>query len=227
VSPTTNLATDMPCRYKDVYEALRNGPGWNDTLFVLTYDEHGGYYDHVPTPTQSIPNPDGRLCTDPPFNFTRLGVRVPTLLISPWVAKGHVEHAPPNASKPSSNSEYEATSFLATMRKLLGWGNAPLTKRDAWSATFEHLIATSGSPRTDCPTSLPEPARPPPTPEELRQEGAMPLNGLQRALLHQGCVDGSHPSDVLTEEDLDRLTQAEAGELIAGRWRRFMRKDEL
>lgn len=36
--------------YKDIYEALRASPQWNETLFIITYDEHGGYYDHEPTP---------------------------------------------------------------------------------------------------------------------------------------------------------------------------------
>ena len=49
----------------------------------------GGFYDHVPPPT-GVPNPDGLNSTDDPFDFTRLGVRVPSLLISPWVPKGVV-----------------------------------------------------------------------------------------------------------------------------------------
>lgn len=42
---------------KDVYETLRNSPSWNSTLFIITYDEHGGFYDHV-TPPQGVPAPD-------------------------------------------------------------------------------------------------------------------------------------------------------------------------
>jgi len=44
---------------KNVYEALRNGPSWNETLFIITYDEHGGFYDHVSPPSEGVPNPDG------------------------------------------------------------------------------------------------------------------------------------------------------------------------
>ena len=44
---------------KNVYEALRNGPRWNKTLLLITYDEHGGFYDHVPPPQVGVPNPDG------------------------------------------------------------------------------------------------------------------------------------------------------------------------
>lgn len=74
---------------KEIYEALRASPQWNEILFVVVYDEHGGYYDHVPTPVTGVPNPDG-LVGGPPFNFKfdRLGVRVPALLISPWIEPG-------------------------------------------------------------------------------------------------------------------------------------------
>jgi phospholipase C len=72
-----------------VYEALRASPQWDESLLLVTYDEHGGFFDHVPTPLTGIPNPDG-IVGPPPFNFgfDRLGVRVATLAISPWVEKG-------------------------------------------------------------------------------------------------------------------------------------------
>jgi phospholipase C len=70
-----------------VYEAVRKSPQWNSTLLIVTYDEHGGLYDHVSPPSKGIPNPDGRAALDPPFNFERLGVRVPTILVSPWISK--------------------------------------------------------------------------------------------------------------------------------------------
>ncbi len=65
---------------KDVYEAIRNGPQWNDTLFIVTYDEHGGFYDHETPPTHGIPNPDGRKGYGF-FDFDRLGARVPTIMV--------------------------------------------------------------------------------------------------------------------------------------------------
>jgi len=74
---------------KEIYETLRASPQWNQTLFVITYDEHGGFYDHVPTPVRGVPSPDGIVGPEP-FNFTfnRLGVRVPTIVVSPWIEKG-------------------------------------------------------------------------------------------------------------------------------------------
>jgi phospholipase C len=73
---------------KEIYETLRASPQWNQTLMVVTYDEHGGFFDHVPTPVDGVPSPDG-IVGPPPYNFAfdRLGVRVPAILISPWIEK--------------------------------------------------------------------------------------------------------------------------------------------
>jgi phospholipase C len=74
---------------KEVYEILRSSPQWKEMALLITYDEHGGFYDHVPTPVRGVPNPDGIIGPDPYyFQFDRLGIRVPTFLISPWIDKG-------------------------------------------------------------------------------------------------------------------------------------------
>ncbi|XP_020595465.1 non-specific phospholipase C2-like, partial [Phalaenopsis equestris] len=74
---------------KDIYETLRASPQWNETLLIITYDEHGGFFDHVPTPVNGVPNPDGIISPSPMnFKFDRLGVRVPTIMVSPWIEKG-------------------------------------------------------------------------------------------------------------------------------------------
>ncbi|KAL2319415.1 hypothetical protein Fmac_028384 [Flemingia macrophylla] len=74
---------------KEVYEALRGSPQWNEILFVIIYDEHGGFYDHVPTPVEGVPSPDA-IVGPPPFmfQFDRLGVRVPAIIVSPWIQAG-------------------------------------------------------------------------------------------------------------------------------------------
>ena len=60
-----------------------------ETLLIVTYDEHGGFYDHVPMPVRNVPNPDGIIGPPPSFfKFGRLGVRVPTIMVSPWIKKG-------------------------------------------------------------------------------------------------------------------------------------------
>ncbi|CAO2174241.1 unnamed protein product [Urochloa humidicola] len=139
---------------KEVYEALRSGPQWNQTLLVVTYDEHGGFYDHVATPTAGVPSPDG-IRGPPPFffRFDRLGVRVPTIMISPWIRKGTVVGRPDG---PTETSEFEHSSIPATIKKIFNLSSDFLTKRDAWAGTFEHIFTELDEPRTDCPETLPE-----------------------------------------------------------------------
>ncbi len=72
----------------DIYGALRAHPNvWKKTLLIVLFDEHGGYFDHVPPPATVSPDGiDGRMDESflVPFNFKRLGLRVPSILISPW-----------------------------------------------------------------------------------------------------------------------------------------------
>mmetsp|Transcript_12389 Transcript_12389/g.13706 ORF Transcript_12389/g.13706 Transcript_12389/m.13706 type:complete len:490 (+) Transcript_12389:70-1539(+) len=131
---------------KQVYEAVRNSPQWNETLLLITYDEHGGLYDHVSTPLKDVPNPDGKIGKDG-FTFERLGVRVPTVAVSPLIKKGTIVHEP-------AVNHYDHTSMIATVRKILDLKQPALTKREAWAATFEHLWEDN-EPRTDCFTSVP------------------------------------------------------------------------
>ncbi|KAL7114510.1 hypothetical protein ACP275_04G125900 [Erythranthe tilingii] len=139
---------------KEVYEALRAGPQWNETLLVITYDEHGGFYDHVLTPYVDVPNPDGNTGPSPNFfKFDRLGVRVPTIMVSPWIKKGTVIS---KARGPTPNSEFEHSSIPATIKKIFNLSSNFLTHRDAWAGTFEQVVGELSSPRTDCPEVLPE-----------------------------------------------------------------------
>jgi hypothetical protein len=85
-----------------IYNAIKQNAGlWSTTALLIVYDEHGGIYDHVPPPACL---PDGFVAqpkdtkTDLPFLFDRLGVRVPAILVSPWVPKGTVV-SPLNAGK--------------------------------------------------------------------------------------------------------------------------------
>ncbi|CAL9196400.1 unnamed protein product [Musa hybrid cultivar] len=139
---------------KEVYETLRASPQWNETALLITYDEHGGFYDHVPTPVTGVPNPDGIIGPDPfYFKFDRLGVRVPTILISPWIEKRTVIHEPKG---PTPHSQFEHSSIPATVRKLFNLNSNFLTKRDAWAGTFESHLSIRKTPRTDCPEKLPK-----------------------------------------------------------------------
>jgi phospholipase C len=122
----------------DVYEALRAGPGWAGTLLVVTYDEHGGLYDHVPPPWGATP-PDGD-AGEFGFGFDRFGVRVPTVLVSPLIEAGTV-FRPPAGGPP-----HDHTSVLATVEQR--WGLLPLTRRDAAAPALGSAL-TLDSPRAD------------------------------------------------------------------------------
>ncbi|RKO99001.1 hypothetical protein CXG81DRAFT_15167 [Caulochytrium protostelioides] len=141
---------------KEVYEAVRNGPQWNTTLLIITFDEHGGFWDHVPPPAKGVPPPDVYSSSRTDFAFDRLGLRVPTIMISPWINKGRVVSEPEPDDKPSPTSHFEHCSLAATFKKMFGWDRF-LTRRDAWAATFEGIFLERSEPRTDCPTTLPEP----------------------------------------------------------------------
>lgn len=139
---------------KEVYETLRASPQWNEMALLITYDEHGGFYDHVPTPITGVPSPDGIIGPDPfYFHFDRLGVRVPTFLVSPWIEKGTVIHEP---TGPTPSSQFEHSSVPATVKKLFNLKSNFLTKRDAWAGTFESYFNLRDTPRNDCPEKLPE-----------------------------------------------------------------------
>lgn len=129
---------------KDVYEAIRNSPHWASSLLVVMYDEHGGFYDHVAPPPATPPG-DGTYpeSSRHGFGFDQLGVRVPAIIVSPYTARGAIDHA-----------VYDHTSLLATVEHL--YGLRPLTQRDAAAARFDQLFA--GDQRVDAPTRLPEPA---------------------------------------------------------------------
>lgn len=158
---------------KNVYEGLRSGPKWNSTLFVLTYDEHGGFFDHVSPPQDGVPQPDN-VSTAKGFTYQRLGIRIPTVIISPWIEKGLLVSAPSDAQKQQPTSQWSLSSILATAQAVLGLTGGPLTKRDAWSAKFDGLLETLTEPRTDCPMTLPD--VPPPPQGELERQLALPVD---------------------------------------------------
>ena len=122
----------------DVYEALRAGPGWPSTLLVITYDEHGGCYDHVPPPWGAVP-PDAD-AGEFGFGFDRFGVRVPTVLVSPLIAPGTVYRAP------AGGTPLDHTSVLKTVEQR--WNLPALNARDAAAPGFGDVL-TLTTPRTD------------------------------------------------------------------------------
>jgi phospholipase C len=109
-----------------VYNAIRKSPIWNQSLFIITYDEHGGFYDHVAPPRAVAPR-DGRLkYSQHGFDFKQYGVRVPAIIISPYINAG------------VDQTQYDHSSVLATLESLFGM--KPLTHRDKSAASLLPLI---------------------------------------------------------------------------------------
>lgn len=125
-----------------IYAALRQSPEWESTLLVVLFDEHGGTFDHVPPPANAVA-PDSVVVPfcEPGgsnFTFTRYGVRVPAVLVSPW--------APPKAV---SNTVYDHTSLLRMVIETFGLtGN--LGNREAQANSLTPAL-TEPTPRTDSP----------------------------------------------------------------------------
>ncbi len=133
-----------------VYQAIKsNATLWDSTALLITYDEHGGIYDHVPPPACT---PDGFVAqplqtgTGKPFAFDRLGVRVPAILVSPWVPKGTVV---PGAGAPGGRV-FEHASIPATITKLFIGDYDGRSPREKQAETFLDLL-TLATARTDTP----------------------------------------------------------------------------
>jgi phospholipase C len=114
----------------DVYNSIRsNADLWASTLLVVLYDEHGGFYDNV-EPPPAIP-PDHH---KDEYTFDRFGIRVPAVLVSPWVAMGF------------NPTQFDHTSLLKYL--IDKWQLGPLGNRTANANSIEPLIL-KGTPRTD------------------------------------------------------------------------------
>jgi phospholipase C len=151
-----------------VYEAIRNSPYWNSSLLIITFDEHGGFYDSVAPGAATAPGDhphDG--FNEYGFTFEQYGLRVPAIVVSPLIVAGTVDH-----------TAYDHASVLATLERLFGL--KALTRRDAAASDVTHLF-TQAAPRGDCPAKLNQPApllkaarRPLPA-EELAEIDQQPL----------------------------------------------------
>jgi phospholipase C len=110
----------------DVYNAVRSSPCWKKSLLIITYDEHGGCFDHMPPPRAVSPDglgPEG-------FPFDSYGVRVPAVIISPYMPQGTVvRSAPAGMAYAAPPYPFDHTSIIATLRRLFELGD-PLTDRD-------------------------------------------------------------------------------------------------
>jgi phospholipase C len=122
---------------KTVYEAIRNSPHWFSSMLIITWDEHGGFFDHVtPPPAARIPsNTPGKDIQGQAhgYMFDQYGPRVPAVVISPLCPQNLIEHR-----------QLEHSFIPATIEQLFGLG--PLTNRDAGVVGLQTL-ATLSTPR--------------------------------------------------------------------------------
>ena len=153
-----------------VYNAVRSGPNWDRTLLIVTYDEHGGNFDHVPppaAPSPGGPEPDG-------FAFDRYGIRVPAIIVSPYVPAGSVIRPPDGSSHP-----FDHTTIITTLRALFGL-SGPLTRRDAAAPDLLHALSLD-FPLNPGPERIDPPALQP-TAAEIAAAAAREPNGRHRLL---------------------------------------------
>lgn len=136
-----------------VYNAIKGNPTlWESTALLITYDEHGGVYDHVPPPACT---PDGFVAqpastnTGKPFMFDRLGVRVPAVLVSPWIPRGTVV---PGVGAIAPRI-FEHASIPATVTDLFvpGFDNNPANQRSPREKASERFLdlLSLNTPRGD------------------------------------------------------------------------------
>src|SRR5262249_34860251 len=127
----------------------RQSPHWEHSLLLITFDEHGGFYDHV-APPSAVP-PGDTITADyvqQGFQFDQLGVRVPAIVVSAYTPRNVIDH-----------TVYDHTSMLKTIEELFGMRS--LTARDRAASSCLHLLALA-TPRTDAPRELPFPVVPDP-----------------------------------------------------------------
>ncbi len=183
----------------DIYDALAANPAlFRETALIVTYDEHGGFFEHVAP--GSAPNPDGinspnpdddAKFTVPSFGFDRLGLRVPTVIVSPWIPKGQVV-----------NRNLQHTSVIKTVREMFGLAG-PLNGRDASAASFADLFTqlSTARPAATMPAKLSRPA--------LTQTASSIVAGIQ--------VDpADEPLDSLTEEWVNGFAELTARRMGMG-----------
>ncbi|MGB8725615.1 MAG: alkaline phosphatase family protein [Terriglobales bacterium] len=131
---------------KETYEAIRNSPHWNSSVLIITWDEHGGFYDHAVPPGAVAPGDTTPQDKHSQYGFTfqQYGPRVPAVVISPLVPKNVIDHR-----------LYDHASITATIEAFFGIN--PLTQRDAKANRLDALLSLN-APRPDTPTTLASPA---------------------------------------------------------------------
>jgi phospholipase C len=117
-----------------VYKALAESPQWNKTLFIVTYDEHGGFYDHVPPPIAPDEEPE----------FRQFGFRVPAIVAGGMVRRGYVD-----------STQYDHVSVAATLATKFGiasFGQRMDMAKDLSATIDPKLLKAPAGPPPGMPT---------------------------------------------------------------------------
>jgi phospholipase C len=160
-----------------VYNALRSSPAWKKTLFVITFDEHGGCFDHAPPPQAPPPYPEPGLDG---FLFDRYGVRVPAVIVSPYIPAGTVLRSDSGGIQQGPIYPFDHTSIIRTLLDRFDPNGGSLTGRDKCAPSLDVALkldapSNDGPDRIDCTVYTP-------TAEEIQNAKDRPPNDLQRSL---------------------------------------------
>ncbi len=156
----------------EIFNALQNSPQWEDTLFVITFDEHGGLPDHVPPPYTVNPFMNDQIQN---FNFDVMGVRVPTILVSPWIKENTVFRS-------ETGMAYDSTSILAT---LLDWVGVPRSRwgmgeRVYQAPTFESVLSQKKVRKDKIKLTPPYDSL---FPKDTKATARLPIHGLHELIV--------------------------------------------
>jgi phospholipase C len=207
-----------------VYNAIAASvDGWRSTLLLITYDEHGGFFDRIPPPA-AVPHRPG--VTDPKYGFAfdLLGPRVPAVVISPWIERGTVD-----------SEVHDHTSIMATLRELFAFEET-LTARDEAATGLAHLL-TQQQPRDpvplpDVPVVRAAELGPAEWAEGVAPDGTIELNDLQQQLVNLALLIESKTPAPKDERGLELepppqppfTSEAEVGEFVEAFRRRQMER---
>ena len=190
---------------KSTYEAIRNSPVWESSVLIVTWDEHGGFFDHAIPPAATAPADHApSTFNQNDFTFEQYGPRVPALVISPLIPRNLVDHR-----------LYDHASIPATLEALFGL--APLTARDAAANRLNGLF-TLTSARQDAPTRLPDPEAPAAAPAAALAAQTGDVGAAKVAAPESSVNEGNLPAVVHSamQQDL-ALSPADARPAIVAR----------
>jgi phospholipase C len=184
----------------EIYNAVRSsstpgGSNWGNTLLLVTFDEHGGTFDHVPPPPAVAPDPAAP-AGEMGFRFDRSGVRVPTIAISAWVNPRTVVC-----------EEYRSTSVIRTLRERWTLGD-PLTQRDATAADIGPILSRESARSPEEWPALAVPRIPLLT--KITAAIEHPLDRLERELLGDALAHEARVGGRELKVDLGTVSHREA-----------------